>query len=576
LNIIQLLPENVANQIAAGEVIQRPSSVVKELLENSLDSGATEIKLYIQDSGKTLINIVDNGCGMSSQDVILCIQRHATSKIKIAADLFNILTMGFRGEAMSSIAAISNIEIETKQLDNNIGFRLNVEGGIIKEQKECSTLNGTSIKIKNLFFNVPARRKFLKSDNIEMRHIYEEFSRVALANPNIKMHLSHNKQEILFLNASNFRQRIVNLIGIKKNEQLVPILEETSLVNISGFIAKPNSAKKTRGEQYLFVNGRFIKSFYLQNAIFKAFEGLIATDYFPSFFINLIIDPKKLDINIHPNKTEIKFQDEKAIYSILRSTVKRSLGQYNISPSIDFLQENSFNINSNSNTPIIEPKINIDSSYNPFNSDAKKITSKEINTNIKFLDDNLLDIDYKFLQIKNKFILRFCNDEIILIHQKRAHQRILFEHFKSKEKNKNYSSQILVFPIEIVMSNNDIEIIQLISKELKDIGFEYIASHKKLIIKAIPTDSQEKNIENLIETIIEQYKISNKVKLDNKHKIALALASSMSILETQTLNLEEMKKINLELFKCESPSISPSGKLTVINLNMINIEEKFN
>lgn len=306
MNIIQLLPENVANQIAAGEVIQRPSSVVKELLENSLDSGATEIKLYIQDSGKTLINIVDNGCGMSSQDVILCIQRHATSKIKIAADLFNILTMGFRGEAMSSIAAISNIEIETKQLDNNIGFRLNVEGGIIKEQKECSTLNGTSIKIKNLFFNVPARRKFLKSDNIEMRHIYEEFSRVALANPNIKMHLSHNKQEILFLNASNFRQRIVNLIGIKKNEQLVPILEETSLVNISGFIAKPNSAKKTRGEQYLFVNGRFIKSFYLQNAIFKAFEGLIATDYFPSFFINLIIDPKKIDINIHPNKTEIK------------------------------------------------------------------------------------------------------------------------------------------------------------------------------------------------------------------------------------------------------------------------------
>lgn len=574
MNIIKLLPENVANQIAAGEVIQRPASVVKELVENSLDSGATEIQLFITDSGKTLINIIDNGCGMSPKDLEICIQRHATSKIKVAADLFNIQTMGFRGEAMSSIAAISNMEIQTKILNNDVGYYLNVKGGIILEKKEVSCNNGTSTKIKNLFFNVPARRKFLKSDNVEMRHIIEEFSRIALAHPDIKMNLSHNNEEIFFLPKSNLRQRIVNLIGNKKNEQLVPVLEKTSLVSISGFVSKPEASKKTRGEQYLFINSRFVKSYYLQNAIFKAFEGLIATDFFPSFFINLIIEPKNIDINIHPNKTEIKFHDEKAIYSILKASVKKSLGQYNISPSIDFLQENSFNLEINKDQKIIEPKINIDSNYNPFGSTSTPNISREvINENLNFIDIEEPNPLYKFLQLKSKFILRTSNKSAVLIHQRRAHQRILFEYFSSSSKSQSFLSQTLIFPKEINLNNNDMEILKEISSEIRKIGFEYIIENKNIIVKAIPAEASTENITQLIESIIEQYKIHDEVKLDITQRIAHGLAISMSISNHQKLSEDEMLKINEELNNCASPNISISGKPIMIDLKLVELEK---
>lgn len=574
MNIIKLLPENVANQIAAGEVIQRPASVVKELVENSLDSGATEIQLFIIDSGKTLINIIDNGCGMTAEDLEICIQRHATSKIKVAADLFNIQTMGFRGEAMSSIAAISSMEIQTKKFNNELGDSLNVKGGIITEKKQVSCNSGTSIKIKNLFFNVPARRKFLKSDNVEMRHITEEFSRIALAHPEIKMNLSHNNEEIFFLPKSNLRQRIVNLIGNKKNEQLVPVLEKTSLVSLNGFVSKPDSAKKTRGEQYLFVNSRFVKSYYLQNAIFKAFEGLIATDFFPSFFINLVIEPKNIDINIHPSKTEIKFHDEKAIYSILRAAVKKSLGQYNISPSIDFHQENSFNIEVKKDQRIIEPKINIDSNYNPFSSSNKSNVSKEIiNENLNFINIGEPEQSFRFVQLKKKYILRTSNNSAVIIDQRKAHQRILFEYFNSNSNDQEFLSQTLIFPKEISLNNNDIQILKEISSDIRKIGFEYILDNRNIIIKAIPAEASAENVTHLLESMIEQYKTEDEVNLDNRNKIARGLAISMSISNNQKLSEDEMVKINAELNNCSSPNRSISGKPIIIDLNLVELEK---
>jgi DNA mismatch repair protein MutL len=368
LDIIQLLPDHVANQIAAGEVIQRPSSAVKEMLENALDAGSTEIKLFIKDAGKTLLQVVDNGSGMSKADLKMCFERHATSKIKSADDLFNIQSMGFRGEAMASIAAIAHVEVTSKLTDKELGTHLIIEGSKITTHEDCASLNGTSMKVKNLFYNVPARRNFLKSDQVEMRHIVEEFTRIALANPKVKMQLFHNNSELFHLPSSNLRQRIVNIIGDKKNETLVPIEEETTLVKITGFVGKPEAAKRTRGEQYFFVNKRFIKSQYLHHAVSKAFEEVIAYNYFPSYFINLNINPKLIDINIHPTKTEIKFEDENAIYAIIRATVKRSLGAYNIAPSLDFSQELSFDLDFSNKEPktLRQPTIKVDSTYNPF------------------------------------------------------------------------------------------------------------------------------------------------------------------------------------------------------------------
>ena len=342
MDLIQVLSKQVANQIAAGEVIQRPSSAVKELIENSIDSGADKIELYVKDAGKSLIKVVDNGSGMSVNDAKNCHKRHYTSKINKINDLFKIKTMGFRGEALASIASISMMEIISKKIEDNIGIKIILNDGKIVEESEYVTQNGTTINVKNLFYNVPARRKFLKSNNVELRHVTNSFIRIALSNPDVEMHFHCDNKRILFLKKSNFRKRIIDVIGSKKNELLVPINESTSLVSISGFIGKPEAAKRTRGEQYFFVNGRFIKNNYLNHAIQKGYSDLIGDKYFPSYFINLKIKSDLIDINIHPTKTEIKFENEKEIYAILRATTRKSLGEYNIAPSIDFAQEIAF------------------------------------------------------------------------------------------------------------------------------------------------------------------------------------------------------------------------------------------
>ena len=524
MDIIQLLPNHVANQIAAGEVIQRPASAVKEMLENALDAGGSEIKLYVKDAGKTLLQVVDNGCGMSKTDVRMCFERHATSKIKSADDLFAIQTMGFRGEAMASIAAIAHVEANTKLTTNELGSHLVIEGSEIREHTDCATANGTSIKVKNLFYNVPARRNFLKSDTVEMRHITEEFTRIALANPEIKMQLFHNNNEIYHLTKGNFRQRIVNIIGGKKNEKLVPIEEETSVVELNGFIGKPESAKRTRGEQYFFVNGRFIKNHYLHHAVSKAFEDLIPSNYFPSYFINLQIDPKLIDINIHPTKTEIKFEDEQAIYAIMRACVKRSLGQYNIAPTLDFSQEISLNISQSMSTSTIkEPQIKVDSSYNPFGkADDFRINEQPISQEIQVktqleVENNTSDV----MQIGNKYIAFTTAEGMVLLHQRRAHKRILFEYFSTVlSKNKGQSQQLL-FPKEIHLNKKDITIIKQLKVDLLAVGFSFeIRENDSIAILGIPTECQEENLQFVIESLIEQHKNNEQLQTAQHNGLA--------------------------------------------------------
>ena len=579
MNIIQLLPDHVANQIAAGEVIQRPASAVKEMLENALDAGSNEIKLYVKDAGKTLLQVVDNGSGMSEIDVSMCFERHATSKIKSADDLFAIQTMGFRGEAMASIAAIAHVEVNTKLTNNELGTHLVIEGSKVIKHTDCATANGTSIKVKNLFYNVPARRNFLKSDTVEMRHITEEFTRISLANPEIKMQLFHNNNEIFHLTKGNFRKRIVNIIGGKKNETLVPIEEETSLVKLNGFIGKPESAKRTRGEQYFFVNGRFIKNQYLHHAVSKAFESLIPGNYFPSYFINLQINPTLIDINIHPTKTEVKFENEKAIYSILRACVKRSLGRYNISPSLDFSKEIFLDISQSlSKETIKEPQIKLDSSYNPFEkADNFKINeqsiSKEIQDKSPFkLENNTSDV----MQIGNKYIAFTTTEGMVLLHQRRAHKRILFEYFSAVlSKNKGQSQQLL-FPKELHLNKNDITIIKQLKGDLLAVGLSFeILENDIISILGIPPECQEENLQFVLESLIEQYKNNEQLQTTQHNGLAISLAISLAINEQKKLSNQEMLTLKNELLKCSTPSVCPLGKATLINLQTADLEKYF-
>ncbi|MDA0890362.1 MAG: DNA mismatch repair endonuclease MutL [Bacteroidetes bacterium] len=581
MDIIQLLPDHVANQIAAGEVIQRPSSAVKEMLENALDAGSTEIKLFIKDAGKTLLQVVDNGSGMSKADLKMCFERHATSKIKSADDLFNIQSMGFRGEAMASIAAIAHVEVTSKLTDKELGTHLIIEGSKITTHEDCASSNGTSMKVKNLFYNVPARRNFLKSDQVEMRHIVEEFTRIALANPKVKMQLFHNNSELFHLPSSNLRQRIVNIIGDKKNETLVPIEEETTLVKITGFVGKPEAAKRTRGEQYFFVNKRFIKSQYLHHAVSKAFEEVIPYNYFPSYFINLNIDPKLIDINIHPTKTEIKFEDENAIYAIIRATVKRSLGAYNIAPSLDFSQELSFDLDFSNKEPktLRQPTIKVDSTYNPFEKKSEyKLDAaiekewKQPTLSEEFDSNNELN---ELSQIGNHFIAVPNENGLLLIHQRRAHKRILFEYFKNILSQQKGQSQQLLFPKEINLNNTELEFIVSMQKELNAVGFIFEFKDSTLVISGIPPECQEENLHGIIENLIEQAKNSEQLNINQKDNLAKSLATSLAISEFKKLADEEMKSLKNELLKCKSPSVCPSGKRTMINLKTADLEKYF-
>ena len=561
MDLIQVLSKQIANQIAAGEVIQRPSSAVKELMENSIDSGADKIELYIKDAGKSLIKVVDNGSGMSVNDARNCHKRHYTSKINNINDLFKIKTMGFRGEALASIASISMMEIISKKIEDNIGIKIILKDGKIVDESEYVSQNGTTINIKNLFYNVPARRKFLKSNNVELRHITNSFTRIALANPDVEMHFYSDNKRILFLKKSNFRKRIIDIIGSKKNELLVPINETTSLASISGFIGKPEAAKRTRGEQYFFVNGRFIKNNYLNHAIQKGYSDLIGDKYFPSYFINFKIKSDLIDINIHPTKTEIKFENEKEIYAILRATTRKSLGEYNIAPSIDFAQEIAFqdSYSSSKNNYISEPKIKIDKNYNPFNNEFyvnENIQNKQEEI-IKF---NVNDKNLQPIHFGNKFIIYFANNEINIVHQRRAHKRILYEKILKMKKG-SILSQKLLFEQIIEFSIGDVKIIENIKKKLINIGFLIkIKDVNKVEFNSIPNNLKESDIKSTIEDIIELHKQNENENTKINSEIAIALSNKLSIKSSRNLNTLEMNDLIKQLFACENQYTCPRGK----------------
>jgi DNA mismatch repair protein MutL len=597
-NLIKLLPDHVANQIAAGEVVQRPSSVVKELLENSIDSGAKKISLLIKESGRTLIQVVDNGCGMSEKDALICFQRHSTSKIISAADLFNLSTKGFRGEALASIAAISHTELITKTKSSEIGTFIRIEGNKIIQNKSIVSNEGSSISVKNLFYNVPARRNFLKSDNVEVRHIINEFHRVALAHPEIHFEFDNNDNQLFSLPISNIRQRIVNIFGSKSNEKLVPVNETTEVLKLSGFIFKPEFSKKSRGEQFFFVNNRFIKSPYLNHAVNSAFEGLINSGYNASYFLFLDVDPKRIDINIHPTKTEIKFDDDHTIYAILRSAIKHSLGQFNISPILDFDRDKNLDIPykyaSMSSTNNIEVEVN--HNFNPFDKNQNELNFKDLNQSkdnqqleySAFQGDlnSQLDLDSNLnhestssvFQLKNKYLVNKIKSGLVIINQNRAHQRILYENFLKYITVQGNDSQKLIYPVDVQLSIKEIAIIENFKTQLNNSGFLFdTVNNDTLSFSSLPSSIEKDDLESVIRSLLDN--ITNEIPDDNFSQtdmISKSLAKSMAIKNGQNLNANEMDFIVNGLFACKEPNISPFNKRTYITLTKEDLDNKFN
>ncbi|MEP6261630.1 MAG: DNA mismatch repair endonuclease MutL [Gillisia sp.] len=612
-DVIHLLPDHVANQIAAGEVVQRPASVIKELLENAIDAKARNIQVFIKEAGKILIKVVDDGVGMSVTDARLSFERHATSKIKTAEDLFQLQTKGFRGEALASIAAIAHVELKTKQEDDEIGTCIRIEGSQVVSQEPCSTTTGTSLTVKNLFYNIPARRNFLKSDTVETRHIVDEFQRVALAHPNITFTLFHNSGELFQLPSANYRQRITNIFGGKTNEKLVPVNEDTEILSITGFVGKPEFAKRTRGEQFFFVNDRFIKSPYLNHAVTAAFDGLMKDNAFPSYFLYLKVDPKSIDINIHPTKTEIKFDDEHALYAILRSAIKHSLGLFNVAPILDFDRDPTMDTPYNyENRPASTPKVEVDRNFNPFKNEQGRGGSfssfrKEsgnweglytgLNSETVDSGDTLRHIEFESeevtgnlfgasktqesqnttFQLNKKFIISTLKNGMLVIDQHRAHTRILYEELLKSITVQAAVSQQLLFPLHLKFSQNEIQLLKGIKDALENTGFIFSEIKKDSVeITGIPTTVSESEVEMLLEQLLGDFE--NEVPGNNFSQtdlLAKSLAKSMAVKSGNLLNQTEQQHIVNGLFACKEPTLTPSNKPVFITLPVEELEKKF-
>lgn len=599
-DIIQLLPDSVANQIAAGEVIQRPASAVKELLENAVDSGASNIDLIVKDSGKTLIQVTDNGCGMSVTDARMCFERHATSKIKNADDLFRIKTFGFRGEALASIAAIAQVELKSKRVEDELGSHVSIEGSFVKNQQPCAMEPGTTIQVKNLFYNVPARRQFLKSDNHEMRLIVEEFQRVALVNPNIGFSLTNNGKVQMQLPAASLKQRISNLFGNNYQEKLVPVEVDTEVVKISGFIGKPESARKTRGEQYFFANNRFIKHPYLNHAIEEVFSTLIPEEHFPSYFIYLEVDTNDIDINIHPTKTEVNFQNHQAIYGILKSAVKQAVGKYSLFPTIDFDTKPEYNFYFPKDKSVVVPGVKVNPEYNPFmkqQSPDLGLSSFYVSPDVrpKESDDDFsinrgqqvltVGADFEseekesrgFIQLQKKYIIAKIKSGIIIIDQQAAHERILYEKFLDRLEVRPGNVQQQLFPQTVKLSAPDSDVVCELMEEFNKLGFQLEPfGQNTYIVTGTPADLSEPNVQQLIEGVIENYKLNkSSLKNDKVKNLARSMAKNLSVKVNKSLSIEEMQNLVDDLFACRVPGISPSGKSIIVNFSIEEIEKRF-
>ena len=596
--IIQQLPDHVANQIAAGEVIQRPASAVKELLENAVDAGSKNIQLIIKDGGRSLIQVIDNGSGMTEFDARLCFARHATSKLKNADDLWHLRTMGFRGEALASVAAVAQVEMRTRRKEDETGILIQIEGSEIVLQEPISAPHGTSIAVKNLFYNVPARRNFLKSNPVETRHILEEFYRVALAFPEIAFSLINNGEEVHRLMASTFKQRIVSLFGNSWNEKLLMVKEEHTSVKVTGFIGKPDAAKKTRGDQYFFINNRFIKNTYLNHAVQAAYMDLLPSGDFPVYFIRFEVDPATIDVNIHPTKTEIKFEDDRTVYGILRSAVKKAIGSYALSPSLDFEIELPFVSIAGKNTEIRPPQIQVNPDYNPFtnpNPGSKsgpsqpnamqaisKIRWEEIagapEANPAQLIPQESDHAEKSLPwlLHGKYICSQVKSGLMLIDLQGARERIHFERFMHREEHHGASQQLL-FPVVKELSGPDTELIRALESELKSLGFDFEYFGKQTIkINGVPAEMLDADAKEIIESILEEFKKSQQdLRLNRLENLAKTLAMQAARHLPKQQSPEQLLKLIERLFACETPGFSPSGKQTISILSIDDLASRF-
>jgi DNA mismatch repair protein MutL len=616
-DIIHLLPDSVANQIAAGEVIQRPASVIKELVENSLDAGATNIKIHVKDAGKTLIQVTDNGCGMSPTDARMAFERHATSKIRNANDLFAIRTMGFRGEALASIAAIADVELRTKRYEDEVGTSIHIIGSEVLAQEPTGCSNGTVFQIKNLFFNVPARRKFLKAGSTELKHIIYEFQRVALPNPEIAFSLYHNNLVLYDLPASNPMKRITGLFGKSITQSLVPVNSQTSLISIAGYVGQPQFARKTLGEQFFFVNRRYMRHPYFHKAVMQAFEKLLPPDSVPSYFLFFDLNPETIDINVHPTKTEIKFEDEKAIWQILHAVVRESLGKHNVVPSIDFDQRGNIEIPiaPKPGTEVPFPTIEVDPFYNPFeqtlasprqSSQAptqhpKPPAEKENlqnweklyeNTNFDnepvyqpektkqgmlYSDDSLNLSGRKVMQFKSKYLLTPVKSGLMMIDQKRAQERVLYEKFISVLKTESVASQQQLFPQTIELNPVDATLLAEILDDLANLGFDIREfGGNTFVINGTPGILDNPSPGAVVEKLLEEYKNS---PVDAKGKVrehvAHSLAKAASVNYGTELKPEEMNHLIDSLFACETPNYSPDGKPVLSIISLDDLEKTF-
>jgi len=594
-DIIKLLPDSVANQIAAGEVIQRPASVVKELMENSVDAGAGSITVIIKDSGKTVIQVIDDGSGMSETDARLAFERHATSKISSANDLFAIRTKGFRGEALASIAAVSMVELKTRKKEDESGTLVILNGSRVEKQEPCSCQAGSNLSVKNLFYNIPARRKFLKSDNTEMRHIITEFQKIAVPHSEIRFSLIHNDNEIYNLSQGNFRQRIVGVFGKQINNDLITLETETTLINIKGFIGKPENARRTYGEQFFFVNDRFMKHPYFHKAVVEAYQNILPPEAIPSYFILMEIDPSSIDINIHPTKTEIKFEDERSIWQILMASVKEALGRFNIVPSLDFDNEGFIDIPVSSSFKNVPepPEIVIDPRYNPFAGEERsrgqshliERFEKESHTGWEKLfpsperaspEPAGLETERKFFQIKNKYIICQVKSGLMIIDQKRAHERILYERFLDNLKSNRSISQTELFPVKFELNPADVLVLKEIEKEVMMLGFNFKISIDNLVsIYGRPSEIVNSDPVIMLEILLEEYKkTQSDPSKGEKEKVASAMAGASAINYGRVLLKNEMEDLFDALFACNAPNYSPKGKPVITILTLDEIDKR--
>lgn len=606
---ILLLPENIANQIAAGEVIQRPASAVKELLENAVDAGATTINLIINDAGKSLIQVIDNGSGMSETDARMSFERHATSKIQSIEDLFHIRTMGFRGEALASIAAVAQVELKTKKKEQETGIYIEVENSVVKKQEPVAVPDGTSIAMKNLFFNVPARRNFLKSNAAEMRHIVDEFTRVAMSFPEILFTLTANHQQLFHLEAGSLKQRIVQLLGTHYNAKLVSVKEETDYMNIYGFVGKPEAAKKTRGDQYFFVNNRFIKSPYLNHAVMSAYQQMIAADSFPMYVLFIELDPTVVDVNVHPTKQEIKFEDEKIVYAFVQAAVKHALAQFSITPTLDFDLDASIQNLSSIQQPFTQDKQDRAAGSSLFKGFTQKHQAHFIERNEKSelkhwntfyelaktempeakdkLEPGTSDVQAAIFntsvshtpsQLLNTYIITTsAGNDLLLIHQQSAHERILYEALAKASKDAPVATQRSLFPATLELTPADTAIMQEIIPDLHDLGYVIEPFGKNaFVIQGIPADVPAGNEKYVIDILLEQYKhFSPDVSFSKREKLIRSLARQQAIKTGTALSDKEMKHLIEALFQCKQPNISPEGNPTYLEFKNEQLEKMF-